>query len=50
MVADAEAELVLDGVLDGQRVVDGLSLQREGGAQHEGIRPLGQRLGVRVSA
>ena len=48
MVADAEAELVLDGVFDGQRVVDGLPLQREGGAQHEGIRPFGQRLGVRV--
>ena len=29
MVADAEAELVLDGVLDGQRVVDGLPFQRK---------------------
>ena len=30
VVADAEAQFLLNGVLDGQRVVDGLPFQREG--------------------
>ena len=48
VVADAEAQLLLDGVFHRQGVVYGFAVQRKGAAQHKGIGPFGQGLGVGV--